>query len=83
MVDLGLKLQLVKNRETMQNDFEIEPPVFHVCRFPTESTVKQMTLSNSTKTLLSAEIDRYLTRIRQPVVTFSILEKRSDDEKHQ
>ena len=58
MVDLGLKLQLVKNRETMQNDFEIEPPVFHVCRFPSESTVKQMTLSNSTKTLLSAEIDR-------------------------
>lgn len=83
MVDLGLKLQLVKNRETMQNDFEIEPPVFQVCRFPSESTVKQMTLSNSTKTLLSAEIDRYLTRIRQPVVTFSILEKRSDDEKHQ
>ena len=58
MVDLGLSLKQARNQETQLNDFEIEPPVFHVTNFPTDSTVKQITLSTATKTLLSAEIER-------------------------
>ena len=59
MVDLGLSLKQIKNRETQLTDFEIEPPVVQVAFFPSNSTVKQMTLTNSTKTLLAAEIERY------------------------
>ena len=59
MVDLGLSLKQARDHETQQIEFVIEPPVFHVAQFPTESTVKQFTLSNATKTLLSAEIERY------------------------
>ena len=58
MVDLGLSLKQTKNKETQLTDFELEPPVFQVADFPKNSTVKEMTLSNSTKTLLAAEIER-------------------------
>jgi hypothetical protein len=58
MVDLGLSLKQTKNMETQLTDFEIEPPVVHVAYFPSDSKVKQMTLTNSTKTLLAAEIER-------------------------
>ena len=60
MVDLGLSLKQSRNHETQQTEFVIEPPVSQVAQFPTDSTVKNFTLSNATKTLLSAEIERYL-----------------------
>ena len=60
MVDLGLSLKQARDPETQVIDFVVEPPVFHVTNFPTDSTIKAFTLSNATKTLLSAEIERFV-----------------------
>ena len=63
MVDLGLSLKQARDPETQVIDFVVEPPVFHVTNFPTDSTIKAFTLSNATKTLLSAEIERLVNLV--------------------
>ena len=60
MVDLGLSLRQNKDKETGLVEFEIEPPIKEFVKFPSESTIKNISLSNATKTLLAAEIDRWI-----------------------